>query len=68
MKNGRDDSCAGVWVELKVSDDCFNTSIYTLDSYSPDLKDIFTAAAKYSNQLPLLYSIDWYDHTFVQNV
>ena len=32
------------------------------------MKDIFTAAAKYSNQLPLLYSIDWYDHTFVQNV
>ncbi len=68
MNSRKETTCPGMWIELKGSDDCFATSIYTIDPYASDLKDVFTAAVKYQNQLPLLYSIDWYDHTFVQNI
>lgn len=52
MNSRKDTSCPGMWIELKGSDDCFATSIYTIDSYGSDLKEVFTAAVKYQNQLP----------------
>lgn len=57
-----------MWLALKGSTDCFDSSIYTIESYKDDLKDIFTAIVDNPDRFPLLNSIDWYGHTFVQDI
>lgn len=64
----KDIQCDGMWIALKGSADCFDKSIYTIESYDKDLKDIFNSAIKHLNKFPVLNSIDYYDHTFVQQV
>ena len=60
--------CDGMRISFKASDDCFDKSIFTVDSFDKDLKDIFNYASKYEDRFPVLYSIDYWGHTFVQQI
>lgn len=59
--------CDGMWLYLKGSDDCFDTSLYTISQLEADLAPIFTFAAAHAEKYPILNSFDWLGHAFVPN-